>query len=146
MMFDGQSAYALVSSERAFVANVTKIAPKKPATQPSYDPEIGIVDSGVAVGAKVSVDSKANAVAVQVKTTMARLLEMKTAQPDPEDKNVHIQVPTLEKLKFNQLCTINDGESILCHGERELINGPTTQPVGDDVFFIITATIIQPKK
>jgi hypothetical protein len=146
MMFDGQSAYALVSTQRAFVANVHKIEAKKPATQPSYDPEIGIVDSGVAVGAKVAIDAKAKAVAVQVKTNMARLLEMKTVLADPDDKNTHIQVPTLEKLKFDQLCTINDGESIVCHGERELINGPTTQPVGDDVFFIITATIVQPKK
>jgi hypothetical protein len=146
MMFDGQSAYALVSTQRAFVANVHKIEAKKPATQPSYDPEIGIVDSGVAVGAKVAIDAKAKAVAVEVKTNIARLLEMKTALADPDDKNTHIQVPTLEKLKFDQLCTINDGESIVCHGERELINGPTTEPVGDDVFFIITATIVQPKK
>jgi hypothetical protein len=147
MMFDGQSAYAIVSTERAFVANVTKIAAKKPSTQPAYEPEIGIVDSGVAVGAKVSVDAKAKTVAVQVKTTLARLLEMKISTPaDLDDKNVHIQVPTVEKLKFEQLCTINDGESILCHGERELINGPTTQPIGDDVFFIMTATIVQPKK
>jgi len=146
MMFDGQSAYAVVSTQRAFIANVTKIAAKKPATQPAYEPEIGVVDSGVAVGTKVNVDAKAKSVAVQVKTTMARLLEMKTSLADPDDKNTNIQVPTVEKLKFDQLCTINDGESILCHGERELINGPTTQPVGDDVFFIITARIVQPKK
>jgi hypothetical protein len=145
VMFDGQSAYAIVSTQRAFVANVTKVAARKPATQPAYEPEIGIADSGVAVGAKVDMKPADKTIAVQVKTQITRLLELKSALADPDDKNTNIQVPTLESIKFNQLCTVADGESILCHGERELINGPTTQPIGDDVFFIITATIIQPK-
>ena len=57
-----------------------------------------------------------------------------------------IQVPVLETIKFEQLCSVGDGESVLCHGEREIVNGPTTQPVGDDVFFVITCNIAQPKK
>ena len=77
---------------------------------------------------------------------MSMLLEMKTSLADPSDKQTEIQVPTVEMINFDQLCTVADGESLLCHGERELINGPTTRPIGDDVFLVITATIVQPKK
>jgi hypothetical protein len=145
MMFDGRSAYVLVSTDRAYVANVMKVPAKAPATQPSYEPEIGIVSSGVAVGVKANIRPQNKTVAVQMKTTMSKLLELNTANVD-KDPKLHMQIPVVEMLRFDQLCTLSDGESMLCHGEREVVNGPTTQPVGDDVFFIITATIVQPKK
>ncbi len=145
MLADGQSGYALVATSRAFVSGVKKIA-KASTTQPSYEPEIAAVDSGAAVGAKVTIKPETKTVAVEVKTQVANLLEMKVGLADPADKMTQIQVPVLETIKFEQLCSVGDGESVLCHGEREIVNGPTTQPVGDDVFFVITCNIAQPKK
>lgn len=145
MLADGQSGYALVSTSRAFVSGVKKVA-KASTTQPSYEPEIAMVDSGAAVGAKVNIKPKNKVVAVEVKTQVANLLEMKTSLADPADKMTQIQIPTVEIIKFEQLCSVGDGESVLCHGEREIINGPTTQPAGDDVFFVITCNIAVPKK
>jgi hypothetical protein len=142
---DDRSGYVLIATDRAYVSNVMKIAPKPPATQPAYQPEINVVSSGVAIGAKVNVKPQDKTVAVQVKTTMTNLLALKTALADPDDKQTQIQIPMLESFKFDQLCTVGDGESILCHGEREIINGPTTQPAGDDVFFVITCTIAKAK-
>ncbi|HTL28439.1 MAG TPA: hypothetical protein VL282_04440, partial [Tepidisphaeraceae bacterium] len=146
-LLNGMRAYVTATTDRDYVAGAVRRSTSS-TTQSSSDLQKGLVRSGIVLYGKATFDPVANDFALHLKLMFSRLLEMKNEPADSDDKNskVFVQTPVVENVRFDRRCVIPMGKTLLLHAERDLINGPTTQPTSADVYLAVTPSLLVEKK
>jgi hypothetical protein len=77
-IFNGQRAYVVVSTQKAYVADLKPIKGKD--GQETYDPELASVESGVKLDVQAAVAADGKTVALRAKPWLSRLIEIESVE------------------------------------------------------------------
>jgi hypothetical protein len=134
--FNGQRAYVLVATQRAYITGYRK------DTAGKFQPDVEVAEAGMLVECRAA--SGDAAVSLDLHVQIAQLLDTETKPwPDaPVGEKLEIQVPNQRILELSRLLTLPDGGSALLHL-------PATEPAKTDPNFanlaVVSAKLVRPK-
>jgi hypothetical protein len=142
-VFDGQRAYVLVSTLRAFVG---ALLPDRNA-RAGVAPQTHQVQSGVVLAAQATAAPDGRTAAVNARVQLCELLAMReTPAPNfPPQKKLLVQVPDYEKRVFAINAVVPHGAPVL-FGVTETSRPnapPDAKPAGDRTFVIVRSAVVR---
>jgi beta-lactamase regulating signal transducer with metallopeptidase domain len=145
-LFNGQRAYVLVGTQRAYVKSLT--INKSADGKTSYEPEIGIADSGVILDAQATITSDRKRATITLRPQLAELKAIRDVPfpNSPPGENLSVQQPDVETSEIRTTVTVGDGETVLIRGLRGSMNleqDPSGKPSqARNVLLLVKPTII----
>ena len=131
-LFNGQRAYVLVATEKAFVSDLKPV--KGEGGKTAYDPELDTVSSGVLMDVRATVTADRKSAILDFRPQLARLAGMKEVPwpGRPEGSNLTVQVPELKIAEVRATVTIPNNHTLLLGGLQDVgegdLFGPPTGP------------------
>jgi len=144
-VFDGQRAYVLVATSRAFVKDLHPSASTTQPTMPGYDPEIGVVQSGVLLDVQAAVSNDHRNVTLTLKPQLNSLVDM-TSEPWPnrpaDRTDLIVQIPHTRSAVLDTTLTVANGQTLLFRLNERERPSPTTHPTEANLYLLVRPQVI----
>ncbi len=145
-LFNGQRSFVLVSTQTAYVADLKRVGSGE--SDRSYEPVVGVVDSGVVLDCRAQVSPDHRFVTLTLAPQLARLMDLRSQRwpgstPGHEET---IQVPTVRKVTLTTTITMPDGKYALYRRPDEVaqveVAPGVAKPMQSDTLLLVKPTII----
>ena len=125
-LFNGQRAYVLVATQRAYVSDLNPIVGSGAV---GFDPVISVVQTGVLLDVQATVSSDRKYVTLTLRPTLSRLISLTTftiggniafgndSTTVPIAQSGQIQQPELQVTRVNTTVSVPDGGTLLLGGQ-----------------------------
>jgi type II secretory pathway component GspD/PulD (secretin) len=115
-LFNGQTAYVMVSTQQAYVADLSVVKEKDGATR--YEPVIGTAQAGVLLwaGATVSADRKSATLTLRPRLTQLAAIEEVPWHANPPGEHLTVQRPRILASELATIVNVPDRSTLLLGG------------------------------
>jgi beta-lactamase regulating signal transducer with metallopeptidase domain/type II secretory pathway component GspD/PulD (secretin) len=137
ILFNGQSAYVLVANQRAYVADYAIV--KQPNGATKYDPQYGVVKSGIMLWAQATADAERKSVTLTLHPRLTHLAGLDEAPWDrsPPGEKLTIAHPKLLASELSTTMNIPDGTTLLLGGLKAYMGEPGSKELGKDAMPVL---------
>jgi beta-lactamase regulating signal transducer with metallopeptidase domain len=146
-LFNGQRAYVMVGTDRAYVSGFT--ATKQGDGKTKWEPETSIAHAGVTLDVSATCSADRKYVTLTLRPESSRLVGMSTKPfPGPADapKDLMVEVPQITAQRLQTSASIPDRQTLLLGGvvaDVDATGQPTTRPSGNFYIMVKPTLIVQ---
>lgn len=145
-LFNGQRAYVLVQSQRAYVKSLE--ISKDASGKISYSPDIDVVSSGVVFDASATATADRKHVTMVLRPRLSTLVALRDVPfpNSPPGENLSVQQPDVQISELRTVASVPVGKTLLLRGLRGSMNlgteGDTQASAVRDVLVLVKPSII----
>lgn len=150
-VINGQRAYVLVATQKAYLANLT--ANRDANGTVAYDPTVEIAESGVVFETRATASADRQHVTLYLHPQLAELQGLDTVHVGvtPNGKDLSVQSPRMWVAEFHQTVTVPAGKTLLIRSmPKPRPPGPgrggTAAEAPEEVVLLVKATVIDPAR
>jgi type II secretory pathway component GspD/PulD (secretin) len=146
-LFNGQRAYVMVGTDRAYVSGFA--ATKKDDGKTKWEPETSIAHAGVMLDVTATCSADRKYVTLTLRPESSRLVGMSTKPfkgPPDAPKDLMVEVPQITAQRLQTSASIPDRQTLLLGGvvaDVDATGQPTTRPSGNFYILVKPTLLIQ---